>query len=111
MAAQNSMMLAERTDELLHRGRSQGFLSAEEVAGLAQEGDLSPTQREDVYAALAAEQTTPASAAGAGSRRRPTWRSSTRRWRRRRYPASPARSPRRRRAAGSPPPCRSPRLR
>src|SRR5215210_7472219 len=41
MATQNSMMLAERTDELLSRGRSQGFLSTEEVANLLQEGDLS----------------------------------------------------------------------
>src|SRR5918997_1115395 len=55
MAAQNSMMLAERTDELLNRGRSQGFLSAEEVAGLVQEGDLSATEVEEVYAAPAAQ--------------------------------------------------------
>src|SRR5918993_941597 len=31
MAINNSIMLAERTDELLNRGRSQGFLSTEEV--------------------------------------------------------------------------------
>src|ERR687890_832752 len=31
MAAENSMMLTERTDELLNRGRSQGFISTEEA--------------------------------------------------------------------------------
>src|SRR5215218_9453434 len=36
MAAENSMMLTERTDELLNRGRSQGFISTEEVADLVQ---------------------------------------------------------------------------
>src|SRR3712207_1974086 len=58
MAAQNSMMLAERTDELLSRGRTQGFLSAEEVAGLVQEGDLSATEVEEFYAALEEEEIT-----------------------------------------------------
>jgi RNA polymerase primary sigma factor len=58
MAAENSMMLAERTDELLSRGRSQGFLSAEEVAGLVQEGDLSATEVEEFYAALEEEEIT-----------------------------------------------------
>src|SRR4028118_2359607 len=58
MAVQNSMMLAERTDELLNRGRSQGFLSAEEVAGLVQEGDLSATEVEEFYAALEEEEIT-----------------------------------------------------
>ena len=58
MAAQNSMMLAERTDELLNRGRSQGFLSTEEVAGLVQEGDLSATEVEEFYAALEEEEIT-----------------------------------------------------
>src|ERR687893_1528006 len=52
MATQNSMMLAERTDELLNRGRSQGFLSTEEVANLLQEGDLSAAEVEELYAAL-----------------------------------------------------------
>ena len=52
MATQNSMMLAERTDELLNRGRSQGFLSTEEVANLLQEGDLSAAEIEEFYAAL-----------------------------------------------------------
>src|SRR4028119_44235 len=58
MAAQNSMMLAERTDELLNRGRNQGFLSTEEVAGLVQEGDLSATEVEEFYAALEEEEIT-----------------------------------------------------
>jgi RNA polymerase primary sigma factor len=58
MAAQNSMMLAERTDELLNRGRNQGFLSSEEVAGLVQEGDLSATEVEEFYAALEEEEIT-----------------------------------------------------
>src|ERR671933_2456237 len=58
MAAHNSMMLAERTDELLNRGRSQGFLSTEEVAGLLQEGDLSAAEVEEFYAALEEEEIT-----------------------------------------------------
>ncbi|HVD35689.1 MAG TPA: RNA polymerase sigma factor region1.1 domain-containing protein, partial [Rubrobacter sp.] len=55
MATQNSMMLAERTDELLNRGRSHGFLSTEEVANLLQEGDLSAAEVEEFYAALEEE--------------------------------------------------------
>src|ERR671915_253626 len=58
MATQNSMMLAERTDELLNRGRSQGFLSTEEVANLLQEGDLSALEVEEFYAALEEEEIT-----------------------------------------------------
>jgi RNA polymerase primary sigma factor len=58
MAAENSMMLTERTDELLNRGRSQGFLSTEEVADLVQEGDLSTTEIEEFYAALEEEEIT-----------------------------------------------------
>ena len=58
MAAENSMMLAERTDELLNRGRSQGFLSTEEVAGLVQEGELSASEVEEFYAALEEEDIT-----------------------------------------------------
>src|SRR5215203_3291812 len=58
MATQNPMMLAERTDELLSRGRSQGFLSTEEVANLLQEGDLSAAEVEEFYAALEEEQIT-----------------------------------------------------
>src|SRR5215208_4124798 len=40
MATQNSMMLAERTDELLNRGRSQGFLSTEEVDTTLEEEEI-----------------------------------------------------------------------
>jgi len=58
MATENSMMLTERTDELLNRGRSQGFLSTEEVADLVQEGDLSATEIEDFYATLEEEEIT-----------------------------------------------------
>jgi RNA polymerase primary sigma factor len=58
MAATNSMMLAERTDELLNRGRSQGFISTEEVADLVQEGDLSAAEVEEFYAALEEEEIT-----------------------------------------------------
>jgi RNA polymerase primary sigma factor len=58
MATENSMMLTERTDELLNRGRSQGFLSTEEVADLVQEGDLSTTEIEELYAALEEEEIT-----------------------------------------------------
>src|SRR5215218_7885157 len=58
MATQNSMMLAERTDELLSRGRSQGFLSTEEVVNLLQEGDLSAAEIEEFYAALEEEEIT-----------------------------------------------------
>src|SRR5918992_2945889 len=58
MATQNSMMLAERTDELLSRGRSQGFISTEEVADLMQEGDLSAAEVEEFYATLEEEEIT-----------------------------------------------------
>jgi RNA polymerase primary sigma factor len=58
MATNNSIMLAERTDELLNRGRSQGFLSTEEVANLLQEGDLSAVEVEEFYAALEEEEIT-----------------------------------------------------
>jgi RNA polymerase primary sigma factor len=58
MATENSMMLTERTDELLNRGRSQGFLSTEEVADLVQEGDLSAAEVEEFYATLEEEEIT-----------------------------------------------------
>src|SRR3712207_5517142 len=58
MATENSMMLTERTDELLNRGRSQGFLSAEEVADLMQEGELSAAEVEEFYATLEEEEIT-----------------------------------------------------
>jgi RNA polymerase primary sigma factor len=71
MATQNSMMLAERTDELLNRGRSQGFLSTEEVANLLQEGDLSAAEIEEFYATLEEEEISivDSEAAEAGGRR------------------------------------------
>jgi RNA polymerase primary sigma factor len=56
MATENSMMLTERTDELLNRGRSQGFLSMEEVADLVQEEHLSATEIEEFYATLEDEE-------------------------------------------------------
>ncbi len=55
MTAENAMMLTERTDELLTRGRSQGFVSTEEVADLVQGGDLSASEVEDFYATLEEE--------------------------------------------------------
>jgi RNA polymerase primary sigma factor len=58
MATENSMMLTERTDELLNRGRSQGFLSIEEVADLMQEEDLSAAEVEEFYATLEEEEIT-----------------------------------------------------
>jgi RNA polymerase primary sigma factor len=58
MATENSIMLTERTDELLNRGRSQGFISTEEVADLMQEGDLSAAEVEEFYAALEEEEIT-----------------------------------------------------
>src|ERR671932_983937 len=63
MAAENSMMLTERTDELLSRGRSQGFISTEEVADLVQEGDLSAAEVEEFYATLEEEEITVVEAA------------------------------------------------
>jgi RNA polymerase primary sigma factor len=51
-------MLTERTDELLNRGRSQGFISKEEVADLVQEGDLSAIEVEEFYATLEEEEIT-----------------------------------------------------
>ena len=58
MATENSMMLTERTDELLNRGRSQGFLSTEEVADLMQEEELSAGEVEEFYAKLEEEEIT-----------------------------------------------------
>jgi RNA polymerase primary sigma factor len=55
MSAENTTMLTERTDELLNRGRSQGFISTEDVADLLQEGDLSATEVEEFYATLEEE--------------------------------------------------------
>lgn len=56
MSAENiAPMLAERTDELLTRGRSQGFVSSEDVRDLLQEGELSAAEVEEFYAALEEE--------------------------------------------------------
>ncbi|MGF1472062.1 MAG: sigma-70 family RNA polymerase sigma factor [Rubrobacteraceae bacterium] len=56
MAAENTMMLTDRTDELLSRGRSQGFVGIEEVAELVQGGDLSAAEVEEFYATLEEEE-------------------------------------------------------
>jgi RNA polymerase primary sigma factor len=55
MSTENTTMLAERTDELLSRGRSQGFISAEDVQDLLQDGELSAAEVEEFYAALEEE--------------------------------------------------------
>jgi RNA polymerase primary sigma factor len=55
MSTENTTMLAERTDELLNRGRSQGFISTEDVADLLQDGELSAAEVEEFYAALEEE--------------------------------------------------------
>jgi RNA polymerase primary sigma factor len=56
MSAENvAPMLTERTDELLSRGRTQGFLSGEDVRDLLQEGELSAAEVEDFYATLEEE--------------------------------------------------------
>src|SRR3954452_25165724 len=54
-AETTSTMLTERTDELLNRGRSQGFISTDDVADLLQEGDLSVAEVEEFYATLEEE--------------------------------------------------------
>ncbi len=58
MATENTMLLTERTDELLSKGRSQGFISTEEVAELVQGGDLSAAEVEEFYATLEEEEIT-----------------------------------------------------
>jgi RNA polymerase primary sigma factor len=55
MSAESTSMLVERTDELLNRGRSQGFISTDDVADLLQEGELSATEVEEFYATLEEE--------------------------------------------------------
>jgi RNA polymerase primary sigma factor len=55
MSTENTTLLTERTDELLNRGRSQGFISTEDVADLLQEGELSAAEVEEFYAALEEE--------------------------------------------------------
>ena len=56
MATENTMLLADRTDELLTKGRSQGFISTEEVAELVQGGDLSAAEVQEFYATLEEEE-------------------------------------------------------
>lgn len=56
MASENTVMLAERTDELLSRGRTQGYLSTEEVSDLLQDVDLSDSEIEEFYAVLEEEE-------------------------------------------------------
>ena len=56
MSTENTTILTERTDELLNRGRSQGFISTEEVADLVQEEELSATEVEEFYATLEEEE-------------------------------------------------------
>ncbi|MGH3086239.1 MAG: sigma-70 family RNA polymerase sigma factor [Rubrobacteraceae bacterium] len=58
MAAETTVILADRTDELLTRGRSQGYLSTEDVAELVREGDLSQAELEELYAAMQEEEIT-----------------------------------------------------
>ena len=58
MSSENTAVLTERTSELLNRGRSQGFVSMEEVAGLVQEGGLSASEVEEFYATLEEEEIT-----------------------------------------------------
>jgi RNA polymerase primary sigma factor len=55
MSAENTTMLMERTDELLSRGRSQGFISTEDVQDLLQDGELSASEVEEFYATLEEE--------------------------------------------------------
>jgi RNA polymerase primary sigma factor len=55
MSTENTTLLTERTDELLSRGRSQGFISTEDVADLLQEGELSAAEVEEFYATLEEE--------------------------------------------------------
>ncbi|MGI8866422.1 MAG: sigma-70 family RNA polymerase sigma factor [Rubrobacteraceae bacterium] len=56
MATENTILLTGRTDELLSRGRVQGFISTEEVADLLQAGDLSASEVEDFYTTLEEEE-------------------------------------------------------
>ncbi|MBV9455538.1 MAG: sigma-70 family RNA polymerase sigma factor [Rubrobacter sp.] len=55
MSTENTALLAERTDELLNRGRTQGFISTEDVADLLQDGELSAAEVEEFYATLEEE--------------------------------------------------------
>ena len=55
MSTENASIATERTDELLTRARSQGFISTDDVADLLQEGELSATEVEEFYATLEEE--------------------------------------------------------
>ena len=55
MSTENTTLLTERTDELLNRGRTQGFISTEDVADLLQDGELSAAEVEEFYATLEEE--------------------------------------------------------
>lgn len=50
------MMLADRTEELLNRGRSQGYLSADDVSEFVREGDLSQSELEEFYSTIEEEE-------------------------------------------------------
>jgi RNA polymerase primary sigma factor len=52
MSTENASIATERTDELLIRARSQGFISTDDVADLLQEGELSAAEVEEFYATL-----------------------------------------------------------
>jgi RNA polymerase primary sigma factor len=68
MSAENIVpMLTERTDELLTRGRSQGFVSGEDVRDLLQEGELSAAEVEEFYATLEEEAISVVEGAPAGA--------------------------------------------
>lgn len=56
MPTENAVVLTERVSELLNRGRSQGFVSLEDVAELMQEGDISASEVEELYATLEEEE-------------------------------------------------------
>ena len=55
MSTENASIATERTDELLTRARSQGFISTDDVADLLQEGELSAVEVEEFYATLEEE--------------------------------------------------------
>jgi RNA polymerase primary sigma factor len=56
MATESITVLAERTDELVNRGRNQGYLTTEEVSEFLQDVDLSEAEIEDLYATLEEEE-------------------------------------------------------
>ncbi|TCJ15727.1 sigma-70 family RNA polymerase sigma factor [Rubrobacter taiwanensis] len=56
MATESITVLAERTDELVNRGRSQGYLTTDEISEFLQDVDLSEAEIEDLYATLEEEE-------------------------------------------------------